>query len=139
VQSEVSNVPDHRPEAHLSGLPVCSPPQTHRNRNLKNRDFVGTMISNVLRDLPFSGNQPLKSADHSYVRILQIKLIKLKIQEDWRLSVKYNQQDATFSRSIYFYKLLYIFQAVPPPIIRRTKLHIQRQVLSNQAASCYCG
>jgi hypothetical protein len=47
---------------------------------------------------------------------------------------KYNQQGATFSRSIYFCKLLYMFQAVPPPIIRSTKLYIQRQVLSNQ----YC-
>jgi hypothetical protein len=27
------------------------------------------------------------------------------------ISLKYNQQDATFSRSIYFYKLLYTFQA----------------------------
>jgi len=51
-----------------------------------------------------------------------------------RISLKYNQQDATFPRSIYFYKLLYMFQAVPPPIIRSTKLYIQRQVLSNQ----YC-
>jgi len=50
------------------------------------------------------------------------------------LSLKYNQQDVTLSRSIYFYKLLYMFQAVPPPIIRSTKLYIQRQVLSNQ----YC-
>jgi hypothetical protein len=33
------------------------------NRNLKNTYFVETMITNVLRDLPFSGNQPLKSAD----------------------------------------------------------------------------
>jgi len=39
------------------------------------------------------------------------------------ISLKYNQQDATFSRSIYFYKFLYMFQAVPPPIIRSTKLH----------------
>jgi hypothetical protein len=44
------------------------------------------------------------------------------------ISLKYNQQDATFSRSIYFYKLLYMFQAVPPPIIRSTKLYIQPQV-----------
>jgi len=36
-----------------------------------------------------------------------------------------------FSRSIYFYKLLYMFQAVSPPIIRTTKLYLQRQVLSN--------
>ena len=53
---------------------------------------------------------------------------------DTCLSLKYNQQDANFSRSIYFYKLLYMFQAVPPPIIGSTKLYIQRQVLSNQ----YC-
>jgi len=50
------------------------------------------------------------------------------------ISLKYNQQDATFSRSIYFYKLFYMFQAVTPSIIRSTKLYIQRQVLSNQ----YC-
>ena len=50
------------------------------------------------------------------------------------ISLKYNLQDATFSRSIYFYKLLYLFQAVPPPIIRSIKLYIQRQVLSNK----YC-
>jgi len=28
-----------------------------------------------------------------------------------RMSLKYNQKDATFSRSIYYYKLLYMFQA----------------------------
>jgi hypothetical protein len=50
------------------------------------------------------------------------------------ISMKYNQKDATFSRCICFYKLLYKFQAVPLPIIRSTKLYIQRQVLSNQ----YC-
>jgi len=50
------------------------------------------------------------------------------------ISLKYNEQNATFSRSIYFYKFFYMFQAVPPPIIRSTKLYIQRQVLSNQ----YC-
>jgi hypothetical protein len=48
------------------------------------------------------------------------------------ISLKCNQQDATFSGSIYFYKLLYMFQAVSLPIIRSTKLYIQRQVLSNQ-------
>jgi hypothetical protein len=45
------------------------------------------------------------------------------------ISLNYNQQDAPFSLSIYFYKSLYIFQAVPPSIIRSTKLYIQRQVL----------
>ena len=39
------------------------------------------------------------------------------------MSLKYNQQDATLSRSIYFYKLLYMFQAVPPPIIRSTTVN----------------
>jgi hypothetical protein len=49
-------------------------------------------------------------------------------------SLKYNQQDATFPPSIYFYKLLYMFQGDSPPIIRSTKLYIQRQVLSHR----YC-
>jgi len=53
-------------------------------------------------------------------------------------TLKCNQKDATFSRSIYFYKLLYMFQAVSPPIIRSTKLYIQRQVLSKQYC-CYRG
>jgi hypothetical protein len=36
--------------------------------------------------------------------------------------------------------MLYMFQAVPPPIIRSTQLYIQLQVLStNTAASCYRG
>jgi len=39
-----------------------------------------------------------------------------------------------FSQSIYFYRLFCMFQAVPPPINRSTKLYIQCQVLSNQ----YC-
>jgi hypothetical protein len=37
------------------------PPQTPQNLK-KNTDFED--ISKVLRDLPFSRNQPLKSADH---------------------------------------------------------------------------
>jgi hypothetical protein len=56
------------------------------------------------------------------------------------VSLKYNQLDATFSRPIYFYKLLYMFQEDPLPIIRSTKLYIQLQVLSNNiAACCYRG
>jgi len=55
-------------------------------------------------------------------------------REEWHISLRYNQQDAMFSRSIYFYKLLYMFQAVPLPIIRSTKLYIQHWVSSNQ----YC-
>jgi hypothetical protein len=38
-------------------------PQKPQNWNLKYTDFVDTMISRVLRDFPFSRNQPLKSAD----------------------------------------------------------------------------
>jgi hypothetical protein len=40
---------------------------------LKTTDFVDTMITNVLRDLPFSRNQPLKSADDWYIGILKNK------------------------------------------------------------------
>jgi len=36
--------------------------QTNTNRNLKTTDFVDMMILNVLRDTPFSRNQPLKLA-----------------------------------------------------------------------------
>jgi hypothetical protein len=43
------------------------------------------MISKVLCDLPFSRNQPLKSADDKYIKILKNKLIKLKKQEDMTL------------------------------------------------------
>jgi len=50
------------------------------------------------------------------------------------IPLKYNQQDATFFRYIYFYKWLYMFQAVPSPIIRSTKRYIQLQVLPNK----YC-
>ena len=47
------------------GLQPSSPPlQISQNRNLKkNKDFVDIIVSKVLRDLPFSQNQPLKSAD----------------------------------------------------------------------------
>jgi hypothetical protein len=45
------------------GGAATAPPQTPENRNLKNTDFVDIMISKVLRDLPFSRNQPLISVD----------------------------------------------------------------------------
>jgi hypothetical protein len=51
----------------------------------------------------------------------------------------YSQQDATFLICLFLQKL-YMFQAVPPPILRSTQLYIQLQVLStNTAASCYRG
>ena len=48
----------------------------------------------------------------------------------------YSQQDVKFL----FLQILYMFQAVPPPIIRSTQLYIQLQVLStNNAASSSIG
>ena len=35
-----------------------------------------------------------------------------------------------------FLQTLYVFQAVPPPIISNTKLYIQLQVLSTNTAAC---
>jgi hypothetical protein len=49
------------PKGGAAGLQP--PPQTPKNQNLKNTDFVDIMIPKVLRDLPFSWNQPLKSTD----------------------------------------------------------------------------
>lgn len=46
---------------HLPASPP--PPQTSQNRNFKNTDFVDMMMSNVLPDLHFSQNHPLKSDD----------------------------------------------------------------------------
>jgi hypothetical protein len=42
------------------------------------------MISKVLRDFPFSRNQPLKSAGHEYIRILKNELIKRKKKQEAR-------------------------------------------------------
>jgi hypothetical protein len=44
-------------------LPGYSPPSKPQKVNLKNTDFVETLVSDVSRDLPFSRNLPLKSAD----------------------------------------------------------------------------
>ena len=44
------------------------------------------------------------------------------------LFAKYNQQDATFLKFIYFCKTLYTFQTVFPVHHQSTKLHIERQV-----------
>ena len=49
----------------------------------------------------------------------------------------YSQQYATLFIYL-FLQTLYMFQAVPPPIIMSTQLYIELQVLStNTAASCY--
>jgi hypothetical protein len=54
------------------GLPACRPPQPQWK--LKKTDFVDTMISDVLLDLPFSRNQPKKSADDWHSGILRNKM-----------------------------------------------------------------
>jgi hypothetical protein len=69
----------HQMEGCCRGLQCL---QTHKTKIWKNTDFVDIMISEVLRDLPFSRNQPLVSADDQYIIILKNKLIKLKKQED---------------------------------------------------------
>ena len=51
-------------------------PLSHKERNLKTH-VADTMVSNILRDLQFSLNQLLKSADKWYIGILQ-NIIKLK-------------------------------------------------------------
>jgi len=42
------------------------------NWNSESTDFVDTIIFNVLDDITFSRNQPLKSADDKYIRIFKI-------------------------------------------------------------------
>jgi hypothetical protein len=68
--------------AHQRGsLPGCNspkpPPPKEKSKFKKKTDFVD-IIWNFLRDFPFSRNQPLKSPDDWYIRILKNKLIKLK-------------------------------------------------------------
>jgi hypothetical protein len=48
-----------RTQGGAGGLQPPKPPKTE----IKNTDFVGIMISKVLRDFAFSRNQPLKLAD----------------------------------------------------------------------------
>jgi hypothetical protein len=38
------------------------------NLNFENTKFVDMIITNILRDLPFSRSYPLKSADDQYIR-----------------------------------------------------------------------
>jgi hypothetical protein len=51
-------------------------PPNPKKLKFKKHAFVAIMISKVLRDLPFSRNQPLKSADEWYIKILESKLLK---------------------------------------------------------------
>jgi hypothetical protein len=57
----------------------CSPAAPPTKRNLKNTDFVDTMLSKGLRDFPFSLHEPLKSADDWYIGILKNVIKTYKI------------------------------------------------------------
>jgi hypothetical protein len=53
------------------GCRAATPPKPPKTEIKKNTDFVDIMISKASRDLPFSLNQLLKSADGYYIRILK--------------------------------------------------------------------
>ena len=72
----------HSRGAPKGGAVALQPPKPPKNRNFKISDFVDIIISRVLRDLPFSRNQPLKSTDDQYIRILKNKLIELKKKQE---------------------------------------------------------
>jgi hypothetical protein len=57
------------------GLLGCTTtPPTPSEIELKKTNFVYMTISIILRDLPFSPNQPLKSFDEWYFRILKSEI-----------------------------------------------------------------
>jgi hypothetical protein len=63
------------PREGTAGIqPDPKPPKPKFNKHR----FCRYYDTKVLPDLPFSRNQPLKSADDWYIRILKNKLIKLK-------------------------------------------------------------
>jgi hypothetical protein len=64
------------------GCRAADPPNPPKLKFKKHR--VLDMISKILRDILFSRNQPLKSADDQYIRILKTKLIKLQNQKTGR-------------------------------------------------------
>jgi hypothetical protein len=64
--------------AHRRGGCRAAAPTKSPKPEFKKKDFVDIMISKVLRDFPFSRNQPLKSAGDQYIRILKTRLVKLK-------------------------------------------------------------
>jgi hypothetical protein len=57
----------HQGRTHGVRGRATTPPPLHK-RNLKITDFVNVTTSNVKYDLSFSRNQPLKSADDSYIK-----------------------------------------------------------------------
>jgi hypothetical protein len=68
VQISAFSINIARTGAHPRGggegeVATGQPLQTPQNRNFKNTGFVNTVILNLLRDLPFRQNQPLKSVN----------------------------------------------------------------------------
>jgi hypothetical protein len=57
--------------------PTHTPPPPHTKTKFRNTDFVDTLILNVLRDLPFGRNNPLKSSDDYRIIILKNKTKEL--------------------------------------------------------------
>jgi hypothetical protein len=53
-----------KPQGRTQGAAGLQPSKTPQNRNLQNTKFVDITTEKVLRDLPFSRNQPLKSPTH---------------------------------------------------------------------------
>jgi hypothetical protein len=60
------------------GAAGLQPLQNTETWKLEHTDFGDIMVWKVLRDFPLSWNQPLKSTDDWYIRILKNKLIQLK-------------------------------------------------------------
>jgi len=69
VQGTTGYVPGAPPKGGVGCNPAASPPSQSKFK--KNTNFVGTVIPNVLRDLPSSRNWPLKWADDQYNIILK--------------------------------------------------------------------
>jgi hypothetical protein len=59
------------PGAHPKG--GCRTAAPSKSKFKKKTEFVDTIVSEVLPDLSFSRNQPLKSADDKYKKILKNK------------------------------------------------------------------
>ena len=76
--------------APKGALKVWTTPHPPKKTEIfKNTDFVDAMISHVLRDLLFSRNQQVKSADNYYITILKNKIQNLGLLR-WNLKKKKN-------------------------------------------------
>ena len=67
-------------------LPGCRAPSPKTEN--KKGDLVDTVISNVLCELPFSINQPLKLVDGSYIGILKNKMKTFEVLYELKKTTK---------------------------------------------------